>query len=638
MVTMAQSGQLPGTQSSSTTGGHDNMDISNAPPLWRSPPILSDQPSIHELKCSLEFAHANIDTLRDQARANANLVRQQASVINKLQEAYSDIVDYAADLEESILSLDTNSRKKNLIITGINEVPNENPVTLILRLYKFFSQYVDTLEREDFDTAYRLGDPINRRGKKQKQKQRSRPIVVKFFRESVRNQISQVRFDLDDDASKKKIYVNDDHPKAINDRRSLMRVVVKSAKEKNIPAKLSGGKLTVNNVSYSHKNLDCLPKGLRPSAPPTTASTSTAPQPTATQSKQDIIANQGPTPPARSKRNAKRGNEVLSPAKGPATSIQKIDDVTSHASSFGSPLINRSPVKSTIVPPVDLYACPELQVNSKSPQVSRSTQVYEDSQLNCEDLFACPTEAHFVSQRSTTGYTSELETTIFTSVLRKCVKVCALISELVFNMETAVFTDSRGVNLHTYLGEISADNVRVFYFSGARLTDIVLRSMEYILRYRPKLVIYLGGVNDTTSLNQFTRKLKPRFRNVMELCEHFTDVINSARLLLSNGFPDMVVTFGGVIGANLSRFNHVLITDPAQDAYNESILELNRVIRQLNIAAHAPHLYFTAKVHKWINGRCYHQYFHLYDGLHLNPTILRHWASLILGLQLQVLG
>lgn len=101
---------------------------------------------------------------------------------------------------------------------------------------------------------------------------------------------------------------------------------------------------------------------------------------------------------------------------------------------------------------------------------------------------------------------------------------------------------------------------------------------------------------------------------------------------------DMVVTFDGVIGANMSRFNNSLFIDPEQDCYDESILELNRVIRQTNIAAQSPHAYFTGKVHKWRNGKCYHQYFHLYDGIHLNSTILNHWATLIIGLRHQVLG
>lgn len=42
-----------------------------------------------------------------------------------------------------------------------------------------------------------------------------------------------------------------------------MRLVVKNAKDQQIPAKLSGNKVTINNITYEHKNLDCLPKGLR---------------------------------------------------------------------------------------------------------------------------------------------------------------------------------------------------------------------------------------------------------------------------------------------------------------------------------------------------------------------------------------
>lgn len=225
---------------------------------WRSPPSLSDQPTLEELRSSLDFAHSNITLLRDQMRANAKFQAQQAASINKLQDAYSELMDYTSDLEEYVLSLDINSRKKNLIITGVNEVPNENTTTLIIRLYNFFSQYVDTLEREDFDTAYRIGT------KSSGKKPRSRPIVVKFFREATRNQISQIRFDLDDEVANRKVYVNEDLPKIINDRRSLMRIVVKSAKEMQIPAKISGNNVTVNSVAYSFKNLDCLPKGLKP--------------------------------------------------------------------------------------------------------------------------------------------------------------------------------------------------------------------------------------------------------------------------------------------------------------------------------------------------------------------------------------
>lgn len=67
--------------------------------------------------------------------------------------------------------------------------------------------------------------------------------------EDARNAIAQVKFQLDDEAVNKNVYLNDDLPKVVNERRSLMHLVVKTAKELNIPAKLSGNKLSVNNVT-----------------------------------------------------------------------------------------------------------------------------------------------------------------------------------------------------------------------------------------------------------------------------------------------------------------------------------------------------------------------------------------------------
>lgn len=181
---------------------------------------------------------------------------QQFAQMEKLQTAYHDIYSYACDLEDHILAVDQNTRKRNLIVTGIPEVVNENSDTLIAKLYGIFQPYIDILDRSDFDVAYRLGD-VNRNPRK------GRPIVVKFFCEAVRNLVSQIRFNLDDDESTSKIYLNEDLPKILNDRRNLMRLVVKTAREKHIPAKVAGNKLQVNNIAYDYRNLDCLPSGLK---------------------------------------------------------------------------------------------------------------------------------------------------------------------------------------------------------------------------------------------------------------------------------------------------------------------------------------------------------------------------------------
>lgn len=234
-----------------------SIDVDMAFSEWQAPAPLSDEATLEDLKKSLDFAHHNIEVLRSHVQVQDKRFCQQAAQIDKLQSAYQELYSYAVDLEDHILSVDTNSRKKNLIVTGIPEVLNENSDILINKLYGIFQPYLDILDRCDFDVAYRLGTPP-------KNHKKNRPIVVKFFCESIRNLVSQIRFNLEDDDETARIYLNDNLPKILNVGRYLMRLVVKTAKEKNIPAKVSGNNLLVNNVTYEYRNMDCLPSGLRP--------------------------------------------------------------------------------------------------------------------------------------------------------------------------------------------------------------------------------------------------------------------------------------------------------------------------------------------------------------------------------------
>lgn len=205
---------------------------------------------------SLEYAHQSIGLLRSQVTQCVDAQAKQQRMMSNLENAYHELYSYTSDLEEHILTVDANTRKRNVIVSGIAESPNETSSSIIAHLHTLFVQYVDTLILEVFDDAYRLGTP--------KGKKHNRPLVVKFVSEAKRNEVSRIRFNLDDDESTKNVYLNEDLPKVLNERKSLMRLVVKAAKEKQIPAKLSGGKVTVNNVTYDHQNLNCLPKGLKP--------------------------------------------------------------------------------------------------------------------------------------------------------------------------------------------------------------------------------------------------------------------------------------------------------------------------------------------------------------------------------------
>lgn len=213
----------------------------------------NDVKTLDDVIKSLESAHAEIAKLRgcleDKFDFESNLEQRIAS----LEAENREIKTYASDLEEYVLNLDSTTRKRNLVISGLNETKGETTDSLLLRVFKFLMSYVEFLELSDIDCVYRLG----------KRGGRSRPILCKFVKEKTRNDVAAIKMNLNDEDSEKKIYLNDDLPQLINDRRANFRTIVKLAKSQNIPVSMGNNKITVNSVTYSHHNLDCLPAGLR---------------------------------------------------------------------------------------------------------------------------------------------------------------------------------------------------------------------------------------------------------------------------------------------------------------------------------------------------------------------------------------
>lgn len=161
--------------------------------------------------------------------------------MSALERENAETKAYAEDLEDYILTLDSATRKRNLIISGLGEDKGESPDTLPLVVYKFVQPYV---ELSDIDCAYRLG----------KKDGKSRPVLCKFVKEKVRNTVASIRTNLNEEDNQAKIYLNDDLPQLLNERRAKFPKIVKLAKAKKIPASMSNNKVTVNSVSYSHKN------------------------------------------------------------------------------------------------------------------------------------------------------------------------------------------------------------------------------------------------------------------------------------------------------------------------------------------------------------------------------------------------
>lgn len=240
--------------------------------------MYKDFPTLSTKVCGLE---KSLNSLRDHVKSQDKQIaqclqseRETAAALIKLQRDYNELSKYTLSLEEYCLDLDVNIRKRHLILTGIEESPAEtntgrsretddegnemevedsnfNP-TLSVAFDTLHSIH-DTLLIEDLDVAYRLG----------KKGPSPRPILVKFSKESIRNEVNRKRFNLKDSDESKNVFLNEDLPAKVNAYRADLRCLVAHAKSKNVNAKLVGNRVSIDNKIYGHRDIDKLPEGLR---------------------------------------------------------------------------------------------------------------------------------------------------------------------------------------------------------------------------------------------------------------------------------------------------------------------------------------------------------------------------------------
>lgn len=227
----------------------------------------SEEPDLRhrvtELEKSYTFFNTHIRQLEMLLSQNLKSSKDNAKALFKIESSYNHLEKYVHSLEDYCLELDMGLRRKHLILTGVTETekekngPDENNTQCPTHEVAFetLSNLVDTLLFNDIDVAYRIGrTPVG---------DKPRPLLVKFCRESVRNEVNDKRKNFKDSDATTNTFVNPDLPAKISRQRADLRSVVSNARAKNVPAKTMGDKVCIDNVTYSHKNLDQLPEGLR---------------------------------------------------------------------------------------------------------------------------------------------------------------------------------------------------------------------------------------------------------------------------------------------------------------------------------------------------------------------------------------
>lgn len=146
----------------------------------------------------------------------------------------------------------------------------------------FLQTIFETLVYDDLDVAYRIG----RKGPS------PRPIVVKFVKEHIRNEVNRRRTNLKDSEETKIAFLNEDLPAKTNQQTADLRCIVNHAKSKNVNARILGDKISIDNKTYSYKDIDRLPQGLKISD----AKMIDTPRGIAFQSQYAFLSNFFPTP------------------------------------------------------------------------------------------------------------------------------------------------------------------------------------------------------------------------------------------------------------------------------------------------------------------------------------------------------
>lgn len=214
------------------------------------------QKDIEDLKTSLEIAHQANKVTQTQVGNCIHDIRSAVSRIEILEKDLKLLRNYASELEEYCISLDTTIRNHHILISGIAECSEE---LINLVAFRVLQTCYAELDINDIDYAYRIGfNPINRPEGKRKH----RPVLVKLLKEDHRRLIFKNRKILKDTEEYSDVYLNDDLPQVVNERRADIRSVYQNAISKGQNASMAGSKITVNNVTYKYNELKNLPAGL----------------------------------------------------------------------------------------------------------------------------------------------------------------------------------------------------------------------------------------------------------------------------------------------------------------------------------------------------------------------------------------
>ena len=234
---------------------------------------------MQEIKLSLEFTQKENDDLKVELKKIKFENEKGSQEINILKEKFKLMESQLMKCEENVDYIDDKQRKCNLIVSGLEEIKNENSEQCHNKTSKFLTEKLNMPDIE-IVAAHRIGKP----------EKRNRDILVKFKNQTSRDAVFKEKKCL----KGQNVYINEDFCRNTVDARKMLipklrearsdgktafinyrQLIVKSALD--ISTRKSKPNTAVVQETVQHyEALSPLPSPLRQSNTPTRTSTASA--------------------------------------------------------------------------------------------------------------------------------------------------------------------------------------------------------------------------------------------------------------------------------------------------------------------------------------------------------------------------
>ena len=243
---------MPGQQGKSAVTRSSVSSTDTAPPAW----AVTIQDDLSFLKGKIDSIPADIAAILEPIKSeNIKLSEKVHDLEDKVRDQQCDITYLKSKCQSTsdrLIRMEAYSMRENLVLTGIEESEDESESSLIDKLMDIFQNDMD-LDTSNFNVVkcHRLYKP------KHSVRSGPRDVIVRFTSQRTKSYILSATGKLKD--RPQPLYINEQYPREIEQRRRILRPALKAAKAKKLKASMVMDKLIIKGTTFTVDNLGDIP-------------------------------------------------------------------------------------------------------------------------------------------------------------------------------------------------------------------------------------------------------------------------------------------------------------------------------------------------------------------------------------------